>query len=285
MLPIWRNRPLMVTIIIIIILLVALVMTAGDHNMSGTESVVGSILSPVQNAFYSATDAIADFFSRIFSGKDLQTQNLELQAEVAELKGQLQHYNEIKQENKRLANLLNFDTETANLQYVTARVIGKAPGHWFNKFIINVGLLDGIQVDMPIVNGDGLVGRVVATGANWSRIMTIVDSSSGVSAIVERTRDIGILTGIVFSGDEKNAYLTMSYLPLNADLVPGDTVISSGLAGVFPKGIRIGEVIEVSENEDGMKNEAVVSPWVDFYHLEEVMVITSKLIDVNGALK
>ena len=285
MLPIWRNRPLMVTIIVVIILLVALVITAGDNNMSGTESVIGSILSPVQSAFYSATSAISDFFSRIFSGGDLETQNLELQAEVAELQGQLQDYNELKQENERLAALLNFDTETEDLQYVTARVIGKAPGHWFNTFFINVGLSSGISVDMPIVNGDGLVGRVVATGATWSRVMTIVNSSISVSAIVERTRDTGVLTGTVSSGDETEALMSMSKLPLDADLVTGDTVITSGLSGVFPKGIPIGEVIEVSENEDGMKNKAVVKPRVDFYHLEEVMVITSMPLDVEEALQ
>ena len=282
--PIWHNRPLMVTIIVVIILLVLLVITAGDNNMSGTESVVGSILAPVQNAFYSATDGIADFFSRIFAGGDLETENLELEARVAELEGQLQDYSEIKQENERLKELLNFDTETEELESVGAKVIGKAPGHWFNIFIINVGLLDGIEVDMPVVNGDGLVGRVVDTGPTWSRIVTIVDSSSGVSAVVERTRDNGILTGTVSSDDEE-ALLTMSCLPFDADLVPGDTVITNGLSGVFPKGIAIGEVIEVSPSEDGMQNEAVISPWVDFAHLEEVMVITTTPVDIEEALE
>ncbi|MDD5018453.1 MAG: rod shape-determining protein MreC [Eubacteriales bacterium] len=285
MLPIWRNRPLVVTIIVVIILVVLLIVTAGDNNMSGAESVVGSILSPVQNALYSATDAIADFFSRIFSGADIEAENAALQERVAELEAQLMDYDEMKLESERLKEFLNFNTETEGLEYVTAKVIGKGTGHWFNMFIINVGLKDGIAVDMPIVNGDGLIGRVVATGYNYSRVLTIVDSSSGVSAIVERTRDNGILNGTVSTGDEEDALLTMSYLPLDADLVPGDTVITSGLAGVFPKGIAIGEVIEVSKSDDGMKNEAVISPYVDFYHLEEVMVITSATIDIEEALE
>ena len=82
--PLWRNRPLMITIIMVIILLVVLIITAGDNNMSGTESVVGSILSPVQRALYSATDAIGDFFSRIFVGGDMRVENQELKARVAE---------------------------------------------------------------------------------------------------------------------------------------------------------------------------------------------------------
>ncbi len=283
--PIWRNRPLMVTIITVIILFVLLVLTAGTNNMSGAESIVGSILSPVQSALYSATGAISDFFSRIFSGADLQTENADLRARVAELEGQLQDYNEVKRENERLAKLLSFDTSTENLEYLTARVIYKAPGHWFNVFVINRGITSGIEVNMPVINGDGLVGRVVDVGAGWSRIMTIVDSMSGVSAIVERTRDHGMLKGTVSTGDEGEAVLTLGFLPLDADLVPGDKVITSGLAGEFPKGIPVGEVTEVTTSSNGMKNEAVVTPWVDFNHLEEVMVIISKPVAIEEALK
>lgn len=284
MLNLWRNRPLMVTIIVVIILLVVLVITAGNNNMSGTESVVGSIFSPVQKALYSATDAIGDFFDRIFSGSDLQTENLQLEAKVAELEGQLADYNEIKAENDRLKALLNFDTKTQNLQPKTAHVIGKTPGHWFNVFIIDVGMADGIKKDMPVVNGDGLVGRVLQTGANYSRVLAIIDSSSGVSGIVERTRDLGTINGSNTAGDE-NPLLTMSNLPLDADLIPGDKVITSGLAGIFPKGIAVGEVVEVSQSNDGMRNEAVVKPYVDFGHLEEVIVITSKIVNVDEALQ
>ena len=281
---IWRNRPLMVTIITVIILLVLLILTAGTNNMSGTESIVGSLLSPVQSGLYSATEAISDFFSRIFSGADLQAENAELKAQVAELEGQLRDYDEIKAENQRLAALLNFSTEIPDSERITARVIMKDQGHWFNEIVLNVGMANGIEVDMPVVNGDGLVGRVVDVGANWCRVMTIIDSMSRVSAIVERTRDNGILTGTISTGDEEGAVLNMSYLPLDADLVPGDRVMTSGLEGEFPKGIPIGEVTEVSSGSNGMKNEAVVIPWVDFTHLEEVIIITSKPVDIEEAL-
>ena len=274
----WRNRPLMITIIVVILLLVVLIVTAGENNMSGTESFVGSIFTPIQRALYSATDAIGDFFERMFSGSALQTENLELRARVAELEGQLADYNEIKAENERLSALLNFDTSKQELEFVTARVIGSnAPGHWFNIFIIDAGLSQGIVVNMPVINGDGLVGRVVDVGAGFSRVMAIIDSSSGVSGIVERTRDYGILTGLAGSGDE-DTLMEMGNLPLDADLMPGDTVITSGLAGIFPKGLPIGEVTEVRPSKDGMRNQAVVTPWVDFEHLEEVMIITTKQI-------
>ena len=280
----WRNRPLMVTIIVVIILLVVLVITAGSNNMSGTESVVGSIFSPVQKALYSATDAIGDFFDRMFSGSDLQAENLELEARVAELEGQLEDYNEVKAENVRLKALLNFDTKTENLDVKAAHVIGKSPGHWFNVFTIDVGMADGIKVDMPVVSSDGLVGRVLQTGANFSRVLAIIDSSSGVSSIVERTRDLGMIGGTNTAGDE-DPLLTMDDLPLDADLMPGDKVITSGLADVFPKGILVGEVVEVSQSNDGMRNKAIVKPYVDFAHLEEVLIITSKIVNTDEALK
>lgn len=285
MLPIWRNRPLMVTIITVIVLLVLLIMTAGVKDMSGTESIVGSILSPVQSALYSATDAISDFFSRMFSGADVQTENQDLKAQVAELEGQLRDYNEVKKENERLSSLLKFVDANPDLDVVSAKVIRKDPGHWFSTFTINVGMANGIEINMPVVNGDGLVGKVMAVGANWSRVLSIVDNDSGVSAIVERTRDPGIVSGTVSSGDEENATLTLGKLPLNANLVPGDTVMTSGLIDILPKGIPIGEVIEVSTSSGGMTNEAVVKPWVDFAHLEEVGVVTTKPVDVEEAAK
>ncbi len=284
MLNLWRNRPLMVTIIVVIILLVVLVITAGSNNMSGTESVVGSIFSPIQKALYSATDAIGDFFGRIFSESDLQTENLQLEAKVAELEGQLADYTEIKAENDRLKALLNFDAKANNLEVKTAHVIGKTPGHWFNIFDIDMGISDGIEVDMPVMTGDGLVGRVLHTGAHYSRVLAIIDSSSGVSSIVERTRDLGIISGSNTAGDD-DPLLTMDNLPLDADLMPGDKVITSGLSGIFPKSIAIGEVVEVSQSNDGMRNKAVVKPYVDFAHLEEVMIITSKPLSTDEALE
>lgn len=281
---IWRNRPLMITIIVVIILLVVLIMTAGDNNMTGTESILGTIFAPVQQALYTVTDAVGNFFSRVFTGTDVRTENLELRAKVAELEGQLLDLEETQLENERLKQLLNFDTESEQYEFVTAQVIGMHPSLWFNTFIINLGISNGIEIDMPVVNGDGLIGRIVEVGATWSKFMTIVDSSSGVSGIVERTRDKNILNGMATAGNE-NALLNMSKLRLDADLIPGDKVISSGLAGVFPKGIPIGEVTEVSQSSDGMRNQAVVTPYVDFAHIEEVLIITTIPVDVEELLE
>ena len=284
MVPLWRNRPLMITIVIVIILFVLLIMTSGENNMSGTESIVGTVLAPFQQTLYSATEGISGFFTRVFGSGDIKAENLELEARVAELEGQLLEYEETKHENERLRELLNYTEQAQEIEYVTAKVIGRDPDHWYDIIIINLGIADGIEVDMPVVNGDGLIGRIVETGATWSKVIPIVDSSSGVSGFVARTRDNGILNGTLSAGDE-NALLTLGNLPLDADLIPGDTVITSGLAGVFPKGIPIGEVTEVSQSGDGMHNHAVVTPYVDFAHLEEVLVITSLPLEVGDLLE
>ena len=101
---------------------------------------------------------------------------------------------------------------------------------------------------------------------------------------MERTRDLGMIGGTNTAGDE-DPLLTMDDLPLDADLMPGDKVITSGLADVFPKGILVGEVVEVSQSNDGMRNKAIVKPYVDFAHLEEVLIITSKIVNTDEALK
>ena len=191
---------------------------------------------------------------------------------MADLEGQVKEFEEVKQENVRLQKLLNYIQQNTQYSYVTARVTGRSPGQWFVVFNINAGVNNGVRKDMAVINADGLVGRVIDTGANWSQVMALVDSRSNVSGLVERTRDNGIIGGSDVSSG--TATLNMQFLPLNADLMPGDKIITSGIDGAFPKGLEIGEITEVSRGKDNMQKSAVIKPVVDFLHLEEVMVVT-----------
>jgi len=271
----WKNRPLLITIVTLVVLFILMIITAGQDDATGATSLIGGVLEPVQGFFYDTTDGIATFFTGLFTPNDLAKENAGLKEQVADLKGQLKEFEELKQENTRLQDLLNYKTQNTQFNYVTARVTGRNQGQWFVVFTINKGVSDGIRKDMPVVNQDGLVGRVTKTGANWSSIMAIIDASSGVPGHVERTRDNGVLKGADVSTG--TAQLNMQLLPLDADLMPGDKILTSGLGGVFPKGLVIGEITEVSRaGTDNMQKFAIVKPAVDFLHLEEVMVITEE---------
>ncbi len=268
------NKPLLIAVILFIILLMLLIITAGSGNISGVPSVLGGVLEPVQGAFYTATEAIVGFFSGFVNDAELEAENIALKEQVAELSAEISELAEMRMENERLRSLLQYKQENTKFETVTARVTGRSPGQWFVVFTINSGVSSGIKKDMAVINAQGLIGRVIDTGANWAKVMAIIDPLSGVAGIVERTRDNGTVKGTVAT--EGTPTMTMVHLPLDADLMPGDKVITSGLGGVFPKGIPIGTVLEVSQGRDNAQTNAKIMPAVDFVHLEEVMVITSQ---------
>lgn len=267
-----KDRPLLITLIIVIILVVLLVSTASG-NIFGTKSVIGGLLKPVQGFFYDAAGSVAGFFSNIFGGAEKQEDVTALKQKLEEQQSITQDYQETLKENERLKGLLNFAEQNKTLSYVTASVISKSPGAWFDSFTISAGIANGVKKDMAVINQDGLIGRITEAYATWSVVTPIIDSKSSISGLVERTRDNGILSGNI--NTQGTTILTMNYLPLDTDIIPGDVVITSGLDGIFPKGIVIGEVVEVDAGEKNTEKSASVKPIVDFQHMEEVMVVIS----------
>ena len=265
-----KDRPLLITLVIVIILVVLLVTTASG-NIFGSKSVVGGLIKPVQGFFYDAAGSVAGFFSNIFGGAKEQEDIDALKQKVEEQESIIQYYDETLKENERLKGLLNFAEQNQTLSYVTASVISKSPGAWFDSFTISAGIINGVKKDMAVINQDGLVGRITEAYATWSVVTPIIDSKSSISGLVERTRDNGILSGNI--NTKGTTLLTMGYLPIDTDIIPGDIVITSGLDEIFPKGLIIGEVVQVDTGEENTKKSASVKPSVDFQHMEEVMVI------------
>ncbi|MEX1307821.1 MAG: rod shape-determining protein MreC [Eubacteriales bacterium] len=268
-----KNRPALITVIVIFTLIALMVMTSGEQNMSGGESIIGSLLMPVQGGIYSVTDTVGNFFERVFAPSDLREENKVLREEIAQYKNDLNTLEELKKENERLKELLVFKDENTEFVMVTAKVTGIDSSNYFSIFTINRGVLDGVAIDMPVITEDGLVGRIIETGATWSKVMSIIDYDSGVSAIVELTRDNGVVQGTTLSNTDE-PLLEMAYLPFDADILPGYRVITSGLGGVYPKGLIIGDTVEITRTSDNSQETAYINPAVDFLHLEEVMIIT-----------
>ena len=187
---------------------------------------------------------------------------------------------ELEAENQRLQSLLNYVERTPEYSYITARVTAKDPGYYFDVFVVNAGFNNGVEVNDAVITPDGLVGRVTEVGGTWSKVMAIIDSRSSVSATVERTRDNGIINGIDQS-EGSSGLCEMAFLPLEAELLPGDSVITNGLGGLFPKGIIIGQVVEVSEEAGSTGKTVRIKPAVDFLHLEEVLIVKEKTAEGN----
>lgn len=266
----FRNKPFAITTIAVIILIVLLIATAGG-GLSGVSSTLGSIFTPVGSFFSGVVSGVGDFVGGIFGGGSRQEiKNLNERVSLLDIENQ--KLGDAEKENQRLQGLLDYKATIPDQETVFAKVVTKSPGYMFDVFVINAGYNQGVRKDMAVVNADGLIGRVSEVGGNWSQVTALVDSRSAVSAIVERNRDHGIVQGAVQSGGA----CTMSYLPADSDAVPGDTVVTSGMDGIFPKGIRIGTVAEVSVDENQLQKNAVIDPSVDFNHIEEVLVLLTE---------
>jgi len=193
-------------------------------------------------------------------------QNERLKKEIDFLRQKLNTANEIYLENRRLKNLLSFKQKT-QLKVVSARIIGRSADNWSSIVIIDKGSYNGIKRGFVVINYLGLVGRVIETGDSTSKIMLINDPGFGVSAIVQRSRQEGLVSGTL------GRSLIMKYLPKDADIQAFDVVITSGLTEAYPKGLLIGSVISIGEEFSGLSRYCQIKPAVNLSSIEEVLII------------
>ena len=266
----WKNRPLIIAVICSILLFVLLLSTSGSTQSSGAGSAMSRLLVPVQRFLYSSTESIGDFFAGLSEDRSIKDENAALKEQVAEMESQLRNYENLRQENERLKELLGVVDSYGEYETLTARVIGKSPGAWFDEFTINAGEQHGVQENMIVYTADGLLGKVVYTSATYSRVISLIHDQSGVSAMVERTRDKGVVKAA--QEGENPDDLQLFYISSNSDVKPGDRIITSGIGGVYPKGIPIAQVTEVSTDSSSEK-VVIARSNVDFEHVEEVVVV------------
>ena len=241
---------------------------------TGLENAANIVAAGAAEGTYYAAEGVKGFFQRLFNPRAMQEEIDSLTEQVQRLETELEFAEAAKEENMRLQALLGFTEEFPQYLYVPAKIIASDPNSWFMEFTINRGANQGIVVNSAVVNEDGLVGRVIEVYPNSSKVLSIIDPQSAVPVVAQRSRDNGIAGGGIDPyADEPE--IRMSYLQNDADLVPGDIVVSSSLMGIFPMGIVVGEVKEVVR-EDSSEKYAIITPSVDFAHLENLLIIVGK---------
>jgi rod shape-determining protein MreC len=173
---------------------------------------------------------------------------------------------ELELSHARLQRLLEFKSDLRK-QVVAVAVVGKDPSPWLKTIVIDKGTDEGVQRGMPVVTPDGIAGLITDASTGYAKVLLITDQNSAVDALTQATRARGIVKG------ESSGKLRLDYVLRRHDITVGDVIISSGLDGVFPKGIRIGYVHEVIKPNSGIFQEVSVTPYVDFEKLEEMLVI------------
>ena len=264
--------------ILVLVIIILLTLVALSHSEKSGINIIGNIISvpaaPLQKAFTFVDEKIGQFFGYFEDVKETKKANQELLKKVNELERQLLDLDRLTKENKELREALNFKDQYDEYDFIGCSIIAKDPGNWFEVFTINRGMNDKITPDSPVITAYGLVGRVSKTDLTTSRIISIIDIDSTVSARLSKSRDLIVVRGDV---ELKGKGLCRAdYIPPNVDVMPGDTVETSGIGGIYPKGIIIGKVVSVISNEGQYDSYAVIEPVVDFKRLEEVIVLKKK---------
>ncbi|MBM7613579.1 rod shape-determining protein MreC [Alkaliphilus hydrothermalis] len=267
-----KDRSAIIIAIVAIVLIIVMGVTAGQREkLTVVEKWVGNVISPIQRGVSAGASNISEGLSSIFNFNRIKKENVELQKQVIELEKEITTVQLVRDELEELRELkfaLNYIEDGVKYSPITANVIAKTPGNWFNIFTINAGEKHGITTNSIVMAGNGLIGRVYELGDHWAKVVSIIDNNSSISFQVQRDADTqGILTGSITN--ELSGYL---FDPL-AEVVVGDKLITSGL-GNFPKGIPIGEVIDVAKSSDQLLITIKVQPAVNFNRMGKVIIMT-----------
>lgn len=230
-------------------------------------ALVLEIVAPISSIVETTRVGVVTMWRRYVYLIHTSQENEKLSSRVAELEGKLAAIGESQRENERLREILNFSTQT-QLSGVAARVVGADASGWIGGLVIDRGSRDGIKPGMAVVHAGGVVGQVASAGSSSARVLVVFDHSSGVDAIVESSRARGVLEGV---GD---SLCELKFVTKDVAVKSGDSVVTSGLDQVYPKGLRLGTVTDVATNSGALFQAIEVKPAVDFSRLEEVLVLT-----------
>ena len=270
----FKNK-LAVTVIVLSVAFLGIIIFSLKSNSSIISSGVGSVISPLQKIIYNANDKLKGSFDFFINFSKVKQENEELAAKNAELENKLIEYNRMKEENTTLREMFDYSQANQNYNYLGCNIVGYSGGNISNGYIIDKGINDGVKKDMIVITPAGLVGKVTKSESNYSIVQTILNENIAVASMVESTRETtGILQGIT---DSKNKNLTiLSNIPIDSEIKEGDVILTSGLGGMYPQEIRIGEVVSVEVDSVGIMKKAIVKPYVDFNKLEGLFVVVPK---------
>jgi rod shape-determining protein MreC len=232
------------------------------------ESVVGWVFSPAQNLFSSVSKSISDIFDHYLFLVETSRENDRLLLEVDRLSKENNILLERKKFLERSKKLVEY-FDSKGKPFVVASVIGYDATQWSKMIFINRGTDHNVEKNQTVMTDAGIVGHIIHSSPKSSKVLLITDSRSAIDSLFQETRESGVTVGT----GEKTCQ--MKFVPILAEVSVGDKVISSGLGGVFPKGLIIGRVVNVIKQKQELFQEITVVPSVDLSHLEEVVVILS----------
>lgn len=266
-----EHKKLFISSIIVISLVLILLSAMRQFTPTWFNTAVSVVITPVERFVSGIGSSVSGFFGGIAHMGTLQSENASLKAQVESLTAENIRLKQVDDSNKRLTELLDISKRYTEYPMVGSYVTGDSTDNWFNTFTIDKGSRDNISIDMAVLASGGLCGRIYEVGYNYSKVRPIIDDTSSIAAEDSRTGDTGFVRGdlkLMLDG-----LCIMDFISAEAAIRPGDELITGRLSTVYPPGIIIGEVVSVTPLPNGTK-QAIVKPYVNFKHIEAVVVIT-----------
>jgi rod shape-determining protein MreC len=265
--PIW-----LVTLLVANLIIMAIDARDADGRQKILRVWTQTFASPLQNASSKASGATTGFFQDIWNFRSTARENEQLRERLTQVETELHSAQQAAAENERLKTLLNLN-ETSDIKNIPARVIARDPSVWFNTITINRGTSSGIAVNMPVISGGGIVGRVITVSPWASQVMLITDEKAGAGAVVGQLGQSGALGSIRGRADLGVALIEMRYVSGLEKVEVGDYVMTTGQDGIYPPGLNIGRVVDVKSGTATTAHQILIQPGAQLDHLEEVAVL------------
>lgn len=259
-----------IIITIIILIVIVAVSNIRIDSITPVESGLGKLVMPIQNGLTYLKNWFSgnnNFFTNI---NNLEEENKNLKQKNSELEQSLRELEIIKSENATLKEYVNLKDKYTDYQTLPAYIIQKDISNYSQTMVINVGKNDGVDVNMPVISDQGLVGHIISVTDTTAKIQTIIDTASTTSCVITTSRDMMIVRG---TQNGNKSELKATFIPTEATVLEGDKIETSGLGGIYPKGIHIGTIKQVVNTQNITDRYAIIKSAVDFGKLETVLVI------------
>lgn len=277
------NRYILLGLSIFCVLM--MVLSSFSDKVGGPFKTVANVtVIPLQQGMNQIGGWMGDMKDNFSTMKQLKSENKKLREQVDALTTENNYLQEERYEFERLQELYKLDQNYAEYEKTAAHVIGKDAGNWFGTFTIDKGSKDGIEVNMNVLAGSGLVGIVTDVGPTWAKVRSIIDDSSNISAMAISTSDTCIVSGdMALMGTGQIAF---SQIENNDNVVAvGDQIVTSYISDKYLQGILIGSVSEVNVDSNNLTRSGYITPAVDFKNIQEVLVITTTKAELTGENK
>lgn len=258
-----------IIITIIILTLIVIISNIKIDNVKHIETGLGMLVMPIQNGLTYLKNWISGNSTFSTDINNLKDENKQLKDENSKLKQSLRELEIIKSENESLKEYVNLKDKYTNYETIPGYVINKDISNYTDTIIINLGSKDGVEVNMPVIADQGLVGHIISVTETTAKVQTIVDTASTISCTLTTSKDTLIARGTL----EKDSTLKATYIPTEATILESDKVETSGLGGIYPKGINVGTIKKVVNTKNITDRYAIIETAVDFSKLQTVLVI------------